>query len=471
MKYNFDFIVIGAGSAGLTLASGAAGLGAKVLLIEKHKMGGDCLNTGCVPSKALLKISHGIKHSNNLNKFGINIKSETPDLKTVMDYVRASIRKIEPKDSKSRYEKIGVKVLFGDANLLSEHEVTINNSTYTGKNIVIATGSRPFIPPIDGLEDIDYLTSENVFELDVLPKKLMVIGAGPIGLELGQGFSNLGSEVHIMNRTDKIFLNDDEEVGPFMLDKLNEDLIFHMDTQILKISKMNDKVEVIVSKDGKTSVVEVDNILISTGRAPNIEGLGLEKVGILTNKRGYISTDLKMRTNIKNIYACGDISGNFGFTHMAGYEAGIVIRNSIFKFPYKADYTKVAWTTFTSPSVAHTGLTEEMAKKQGVFGSKIVLDFKGNDRFMIENEDGFIKVILDNKSRVLGATIVSEDASELLHSFSLLIQRKLKITEFMNLIIPYPMRGDILKELSIIKSKEMLTPFTKKLIKNVFLKL
>ena len=198
----------------------------------------------------------------------------------------------------------------------------------------------------------------------------------------------------------------------------------------------------------------------------------MEKIGINTNQRGYVNTNLKMQTNIKNIYACGDITGNFGFTHMAGYEAGIIIRNAIFKFPYKADYSKVAWTTYTSPSVAHTGLTEKMARESNKYGSHLFLNFDNSDRFIIEDEtQGFIKAILNKKNIVIGATIVSDNSEELLHVLSILIAKKLKISELLNLIIPYPMRGDILKELAFKKSKEMLTPFNKSIIKNIFLKL
>ena len=471
MKYNFDFIVLGAGSAGLTVASSCFGLGASVLLIEKHKMGGDCLNTGCVPSKSFLKISHGVKNNSDLSKMGIDTKTGEINLKIVMDYVQKSIKKIEPKDSKERFEKFGIKVLLGDAKLLSKHEVKINNQVYTGKNIVISTGSRPYIPNIKGLKDIDYLTSENIFKLTTLPKNFLIIGAGPISLELGQGFSNLGSNVHIINKHNTLFTNDDEEVGPYMLKRLSEDLTFHMNTQVLSVNKIKDEYHVLIKENNKETIIKVDNILVSTGRIPNSENLGLEDLGLELNAKKHINVDLKMKTNIKNIYACGDVTGKFAFTHMAGYEASIVTKNAALKIPVKANYKKVAWTIFTSPSVTHTGLTEEMAKKEGLFSKKILVDFNNTDRFMIDNEEGFIKIILDKKDRVIGATIVSSAADELIHSLSILIEMKLKITKFLNIMTPYPMRGNVLKEIAVMKYRESFTPFSKGIIKNFLLKI
>ena len=473
MKYNYDFIVIGAGSAGLTLASASASLGAKVLLIEKNKMGGDCLNTGCVPSKAFLKFSHTIKELEKINKLGMNFELNKINFKSVMTHVANSIKSIEPKDSKKRYTELGVNVVFGSAKFHDKHSISINDKIYTGKNIVIATGSRPFLPKVKGLDINEVLTSENIFELTTQPKKLLILGGGPIGLELGQGFAKLKTEVFVVDRSSAIFKNDEPEVGNILKESLEKDgITFYLNSQIIEVTKNNDGYDVLISKDGETISVCVDKILISSGRKPNTEDLGLDKVGIQTNKRGYVNTDLKMKTNIKNIYACGDITGNFGFTHMAGYEASVVIRNAIFKFPYKADYSKVAWTTYTSPEVAHTGLTEKMAKDTNKYGSHLFLKFDNSDRFIIEDEtEGFLKVILDSKGIVIGATIVSDNSSELIHTLSILIAKKLKVTELLNLIVPYPMRGDILKELAFMKSKEMLTPFSKSLIKNIFLKL
>ncbi|MGL5066487.1 MAG: dihydrolipoyl dehydrogenase family protein [Sarcina sp.] len=473
MKYNYDFIVIGAGSAGLTVASASASLGAKVLLIEKNKMGGDCLNTGCVPSKAFLKFSHTIKELEKMNKLGMDFELNKINFNSVMTHVSNSIKSIEPKDSKERYTSLGVDVAFGNANFHDKHSININDKIYTGKNIVIATGSRPFIPEIKGLNPDEILTSENIFELTIQPKKLLILGGGPIGLELGQGFAKLKTEVFVVDRTSTFFKNDEPEVANILKESLEKDGInFYLNSQIIEITKNSNGYDVLISKDGETTNIYVDKILVSSGRKPNVEGLGLEKIGLQTNKRGYISTDLKMRTSIKNIYACGDISGNFGFTHMAGYEASVVIRNAIFKLPYKADYSKVAWTTYTSPEVAHTGLTEKMAKDSNKYGSQLFLKFDNSDRFIIEDEkEGFIKVILNPKGIVIGATIVSDNSSELIHTLSILIAKKLKVSELLNLIVPYPMRGDILKELAFMKSKEMLTPFSKSLIKNIFLKL
>ena len=466
MSYNYHFIVIGAGSGGLVVASGVAGLGGKVMLIEKEKMGGDCLNTGCVPSKAFLKIAHGVRSAKDLNNYGINVEVEKVDLKKVMGYVKASIRKITPKDSKHRYEGLGVDVKFGEATIVDKNTVKVNNQTYTAKFIVIATGSSPFIPTIEGLEEVGYRTSNNILELDDLPEDLLVLGAGPIGLELGQGFLNLGSKVHVVNRGDGLFRNDDEEVSAYMLEKLEKQgMEFNMNSEVKKVERNGDgRIEVTIEGQVNKKIV-VDNILISIGRKPDTENLGIEKLGIEMSKRGHINVDSTMRTNIKNIFACGDITGNFGFTHMAAFEAGIVIRNAIFKMKYSADYNKVAWTTFTSPEVAHTGLTEKMAKDKNIFGSSIIVDFDWNDRYIVEDEnEGFIKVVLDSSDRVIGATVAGVESSEMIHALTVAIYKKMKITDLNNIIIPYPMRGEVIKEVALKKAKEKLTDFNKKVV-------
>ena len=466
MSYDYHFIVVGAGSAGLVVASGVAGLGGKVMLIEKEKMGGDCLNTGCVPSKSFLKIAHGVKSARDLNKYGINVEVEKVDLRNVMDYVRSSIKKIHPKDSKERYESLGVDVEFGEATIIDANSVRVNDKTFTSKFIVIATGSGPLIPKVEGLEEVGYRTSDTIFDLDKLPDDLLVLGAGPIGLELGQGFLNLGSNVHVVNRGEGLFRNDDEEVSQYMLDKLGaQGMEFHMNSEIKKVVK-NSEGRIEVTLEGETNKkLIVDTILVSIGRKPDTKNLGLENVNVEMSTRGHVNVDSTMRTSVKSIYACGDITGKFGFTHMAGYEAGIVIRNSIFKMKYSADYNKVAWTTFTSPEVAHTGLTEQMAKDKGVFGSAIIVDFDMNDRYIVEDEnEGFIKVVLDSGDKIIGATVAGADSSEIIHALTVAIYKKMKITDLNNIIVPYPMRGDVIKEVALKKAKEKLTNFNKKIV-------
>lgn len=472
MAYDYHTIVIGAGSAGLVVASGSAGLGGKVALIEEDKMGGDCLNTGCVPSKAFLKTAHLAKAIKDSNKFGIDAKINNVNLQDVMNRVKSVIKEIEPHDSKERYESLGVDVLFGKAIVIDKNTVKVGEKQITGKYIVIATGSEPSVPNIKGLNDIDYLTNINIFELEKLPEKLIILGAGPIGLELGQGFANLGSKVTIIDRSQNLFSKDDPEVSSVMESKFKEDGInIKLKSRLIEVKKDGDYVIVVIEKDDKIIEIKGDKLLVSLGRVPVSRGIGLEKLGVNINERGFIITDKNLRTNIKNIFACGDVTGPYQFTHMAGYQAGIVIKNTIFKLGAKVDYSVVPWTTFTNPEVAHVGYTEPMAKTIGLYRDKIIVNIGDNDRARAEDDRlGFLKLVLGKKGVIIGATLVGEKAGEMIPVATLAIKQKLKASYFLSMIFAYPSESEIYASVSLKKVKSSFKQWQKNIIKSIFIR-
>jgi pyruvate/2-oxoglutarate dehydrogenase complex dihydrolipoamide dehydrogenase (E3) component len=472
MKYDYHVIVIGAGSAGLVVASGCANLGAKVALIEKDKMGGDCLNVGCVPSKTLLKIAHLADDIRNADRFALNSEIGDVDIKKVISRVKKVINEIAPNDSKERYEKMGVKVYLEEATLKNQHTVKVGQNYITGKYIVLATGSNPMDPPIKGLNEVSYLTNMNIFDIDKLPEHLIVLGAGPIGLEIGQGFFYLGSKVTIVDILPGIFPKDDPEVAPLMEKKLKEEGIeFILNSKIIEVKRGEGKITVLTERDGQQQGIDGDSVLVALGRSPQNKGLELESLGIKTNEKGYIVTNSKLQTNIKNIYACGDIVGPYQFTHMAGYQGSIVVRNIVLPFKINLDYSCVPWVTYTKPEVAHVGYTEQWAKSEGLYYSKIVMSLPENDRAKAEGEkEGFLKLVLGRKNTVIGATIIAEKAGEMLPLATMAIKKKVKGTYFAYMLFSYPTQSEIYKFASYELFKNAFKPCMKNTIKSLFLR-
>ena len=472
MKYEYHMAVIGAGSAGLTVASGVSTLGAKVALIEENKMGGDCLNTGCVPSKAFLKCAHLSNEIRTSEKLGINADINDTDIESIMKRVDSVIKSIEPHDSKERFEKLGVDVFIGKGIITGKHTVDIEGKTISAKHIVIATGSRPFVPNIEGLSNVDYLTNENIFKIKKLPDHLIVLGGGPIGMELGQGFRHIGSKVTIIDRSSTIFKKDDPEVAPVMADVLKNDGVkLVLGASIKEVKKVEGGISVTVEQNGDQNDIVGDNILVSLGRVPNSKDLGLEMLGIETDKRGFIITNSKLQTKIKNIYACGDITGPYLFTHMAGYQAGIVIKNAIFKLNTKVDYSAVPWTTYTMPEVAHVGYTQPTAIENDVFKKSILVHLSDNDRAIAEDDTcGFLKLNIGKKNRIIGATIVGKKAGEMIPALTLAIKQKLKASSFLSMIFSYPTESEMILRASLDNLSGSFSENKQKLIKNIFLK-
>ena len=443
----FDIAVIGAGSAGLSVAAAAAQFGEKIVLFEKGEMGGDCLNYGCVPSKSLISASKAAHAQRSSAHYGVAAVEPKVDFAKVMDYVQSVIAAIEPNDSQERFEKLGVVVVRAPAKFINANEVEAEGKIYSARKFVIATGSRAGVPPIAGLKDVPYFTNENIFKNRVLPKHLIVIGGGPIGLELAQAHRRLGSQVTVLEAFQPL-AKDDPELTSIVLDALKSDGIdIRAQVAIAEIKKTKSGIEVVL-KDG--GVVSGSHLLVAAGRVPNIESLNLEAAGIEYTKRG-VTVDQGLRSTNKKVYAAGDVAGGLQFTHVAGYHAGLIIRNALFKFPVKNRTDIIPWVTYTDPELSHVGLTEADARKTLGDSVKVLRwNFAENDRAQAEGKTkGMIKVILGKKSRIIGASIVGPQAGELIAPWVLAVSQGLKISAFANVVLPYPTLSEIGKRAAI----------------------
>ena len=460
MAVEYDVVIIGGGSGGLVVASAAAQLKAKVALVEKDRLGGDCLWFGCVPSKSLLhasRVAHEVKTS---SRFGIY--STPPDIQfsEAMGHVQKAISNIQPNDSPERFESLGVEVIFGQGEFKDENTFTVNGRDLTARAFVISTGSRPKVPPIEGIEEAGFLTNEQVFSLKERPESLAVIGAGPIGCELGQAFHRLGSQVTMISSRDHILPKEDPEAALVVERQLEADGI-----NLLRGTRAQ-KVEVI---DGKKHLwvgdekVIVDEILVSSGRVPNVNSLNLEAAGVQYNEKGLL-VNQKLQTSNKRIYGCGDVIGGYQFTHVAGYEAGVVIQNALFFPSAKADYRVIPWATFTEPELARVGLSEKQAKKR--YGNEFEVlkqEFADVDRAQAEGAtEGFAKIITTPKGQILGAHIVGPSAGEIIHEIILAMKNQLPVSALTGMIHIYP-------TLSEVNSKAALQLKKRNYAKNEFL--
>jgi pyruvate/2-oxoglutarate dehydrogenase complex dihydrolipoamide dehydrogenase (E3) component len=464
----FNLIVIGAGSGGLVVAAGAAGLGARVALVEKHKMGGDCLNYGCVPSKALLRAAKAAQEAREAHRFGIRgVADPGPqDAKAVMDWVRAAQAKIAPHDSVERFAGLGVEVFLGAGRLRSAHEVEVEGKTLWGRHVVIATGSRAFIPDTPGLKEAGFLTNETIFDVEALPEHLVVFGGGPIGCELGQAFRRLGSRVTILSSRDHIVPKEDPDVAAVLAKRLRGEGI-----EILDRAKA-DRVEL---RDGKKIVhvagraIACDAILVSAGRRAVVQGLGLEAAGVAHDERG-ITIDANCRTSVPNVWAVGDVAGPYQFTHWAGHQARVVIQNILFPVKARFDADNLPWTTFTDPEIAHVGLSETDAKRRNVEHVVVSSDFGHNDRAICDGTDAdhFAKVIATPKGKILGATIVHPHAGDLLAELVLAKKHGLSLSKLSGTIHAYPTLSEIGRALGDAWRRTTLTPGTKAKLTRVY---
>ena len=444
----YDLTIIGGGSAGLVLAVAGAKLGKKTALVEKHRIGGDCLWTGCVPSKALLKAAKIANSIQNAEKYGSAVSETTPDWQRVMDYVRGTQHAIEEEhDNPERFREMGVDVIFGDGHFESSNtfvvEDTENGQTRTleSKKFVISTGSRPSAPPIPGLETCSYLDSETVWDLEVFPERLLVVGAGPIGVELGQAFHRLGAEVTIVQRSGRILTKEDADVSEQMLRYLREEgIAIRLNTNIAEVSQSQEGINVQFS-DSENGTVEqtFDKILIAAGRAPNVEGLGLDKIGVQVGSRG-IEVNNRLQTSVKNIYAAGDVIGHYLFTHVAAFQAQLLLRNIFFPLSNTINYAVVPWTTFCDPEVARCGLTEAEAREKHGDVDVFTLDQGDVDRAVAEGEThGFSKVIASRwTGKILGVHLVGTNAGEVIHEYILAMQSGIPLRKLSGMIHVYP---------------------------------
>lgn len=439
-----DVCVIGAGSAGLSVAAGAAQLGARTVLFEKGDMGGDCLNYGCVPSKALLAAAHAAQAVRDAAQFGILCAPPQIDFPAVMKRVHEVIATIAPHDSVERFEKLGVRVVRGEARFTGPREVSGGDLRVRARRFVIAAGSAAIIPPIPGIADGPVLTNETIFSLKSRPEHLLVIGGGPIGVEMAQAFRRLGSQVTIFQR-EQILPKDEPEFVDILRQRLrNEGVSIRENVTIVGVSHSENSVAIKLESNGE--VVTGSHLLVAAGRGPRLAGLDLGAAGVAFTSQG-ITVDSRLRTTNRHIYALGDVIGRPQFTHTAGYQAGIVIRNALFRLPAKVDYRALPWVTYCDPELAHAGLTEAEARKQiGQSVHVVRSDFASNDRAQTEGEtDGGIKIVIDKKGTILGATILGRHAGELIQLWGLAITQKLKLSALTGVIFPYPTLGEISK--------------------------
>ena len=444
-KSNFDanLIVIGAGSGGLVSAYIAAAVKAKVILIEQHKMGGDCLNTGCVPSKSLIASAKFVHNLTRSKKYGIESASAQFDFATVMERVRSVVDHIAPHDSIERYTSLGVEVITGQAELLSRTQVRVNDQVLNAKNIIIAAGARPFVPPIEGLKEINYLTSDNVWELKSLPKRLVVLGGGPIGCELAQCFARFGSEVSIVEMLPRIMIREDDEISENIAETMSKEGVNVLTShKALKVLQDAERKVLVCENDGTTVDIEFDEILVAVGRAPRLDGFGLENLDIPTTKRRTIETNDYLQAGYSNVYAVGDIVGPYQFTHAASHQAWYATVNALFSpfKKFKVDYSVMPWATYTDPEVARVGLNERDAKEQGIAYEVTTYDLAELDRAIADGHDrGMIKVLTPpGKDKILGVTIVGAHAGDLIAEFVLAMRHGLGLNKILGTIHSYP---------------------------------
>lgn len=441
-NYEANIVVIGAGSAGLVSAYIAAAVKAKVILVERHKMGGDCLNTGCVPSKALLRSAKIANYMRRAEEFGLQSVEVKPVFSKVMQRVQNVIKDIEPHDSIERYTELGVECVTGEAAIIDANTVQVGDRQITAKSIIIAAGARPFVPPIEGLDKIDYLTSDNVWGLKDQPKRLVVLGGGPIGCELSQAFAKLGSEVTIVEMMGQLMGREDTDVAEHISATFEQNGIRVLTNH--KAVKFTNDGEKVLHCESENGIVEVpfDEVLVAVGRRANSDGMNLDKLGIKTRRNGTIETDEYLRTAVPNIFACGDITGPYQFTHTAAHQAWFAVVNALFGFAkkFKVDYRVIPWATFTLPEVARVGLNENDAKEKGLDYEVTRYGIDDLDRAIADGEaHGFIKVITARgKDKILGVTIVGHHAGDLISEYVLAMKHNIGLNKILGTIHLYP---------------------------------
>ena len=460
-----DICVIGAGSGGLSVAAAAAAFGVSVVLIEKGRMGGDCLNYGCVPSKALIAAARRAEAARRALPFGITLARPNIDFAKVHQHVHAVIAAIAPNDSKERFTGLGVRVIEGEARFKDPRTVVVGDTAVKARRFVIATGSSPAIPPIPGLAETPHLTNETVFELKQCPEHLLIIGAGPIGLELAQAFRRLGAEVTVLEAA-KPLAKDDPECAAVVVDQLaREGVKLRTGVAVTRVEAAAPKVRVVLKAADGEQAIEGSHLLVATGRRANLAGLALDAAGIKHGPNGVL-VDNRLITSNKRVFAIGDAVGAAQFTHVANYHAGIVIRRALFGLRAKVNEDLIPWVTYTDPELAHVGLTEEAARQRHRMIRVLRAPFHDNDRAQTERETrGHIKVITTGVGGIVGATIVGPQAGELIAMWALAVQQGLNIRAVSELIAPYPTLGEIGKRAAIgYYTLRLMSPMLRRII-------
>ena len=445
-RFDFNVIVIGAGSAGLVSAYIAATARAKVALIERDRMGGDCLNTGCVPSKALLRTARLMADARDAQRYGIARMEAQIDFAQVMERVQAVVAKVEPHDSIERYTALGVDVIQGEARIVSPWEVEVAGKRISARNLIIATGARPLVPDLLGLDDVEYLTSDTLWDLRVLPKRLLVLGGGPIGCELSQAFARLGSTVTQVEMAPRLLPREDADAAAEVAARFAEEGITVLTgCKALRVERVGEEGEggmLVCERDGAELAVPFDRLLLALGRKANVDGFGLQELGVQLTDRGTVQVDALLRTNFPNILVAGDVAGPYQFTHVASHQAWYASLNALLApfWSFKVDYRVIPWATFTDPEVARVGLSEDEASAQGIAVEVTRYGLDDLDRAIADSADhGFVKVLTQpGKDTILGATIVGAHAAELLAEFVLAMKHGLGLDKLLGTIHIYP---------------------------------
>ena len=474
-KNDYDLGIIGGGAAGLTAAAGAVQFGAKTILIEKSaKLGGDCLHYGCVPSKTLIRTAGVYALLKRITEFGLpQIQLPPVDLEAVMNHVKNVIDKIQQHDSPERFCNLGAQVVFGNASFIDDHSVNLDGQNLSARSWIIATGSSPALPPVEGLVNTPYLTNETIFSQKKLPANLIVLGGGPIGLELAQAMGRLGSRVTIVEFMDQILGPEDQDIADILQEQLKEEgITIHTATKAVK-AQYDDSLFSLTITDksgkGQTRVLKAEALLVAAGRKPNIDGLKLEAAGVKFTPRG-IPTDPSMKTNIKHIYACGDVNGQLPFTHVAGYEAGIALTNAILRLRRKADYAKIGWCTYTDPEIASIGYNEKRAKEKGIKYRVWEEQYAENDRAQAEGTTkGKIKLLVSPAGKLLGCQIIGAHAGDLIHEWVIALNGGIKLSTIAAAVHIYPTISEVSKRVAgKIFAEKIFSDRTKNILKFVF---
>ncbi|MBD3246319.1 MAG: pyridine nucleotide-disulfide oxidoreductase [Candidatus Omnitrophica bacterium] len=465
----YDLAVIGGGAAGLFAVNVANRLGAKTCLIEKKKLGGDCTWYGCIPSKALLKAGHAAHAIRTAERFGVRAESCRVDCKKVMEHVRRVREEVYAEEIPEVFEDRGIRVLIGNPQFENGHTLTVHGQRVSAKKIILCTGSHAAVPPVEGLQEAGYLTNEQVFELDQVPESLIVLGGGPVGVEMAQAFTRLGAQVTLVEMAPRILGHEEEDLSEFIRRKLEEDGIRILTaTKAVRAVRRKEQAVVTIERgEGQREEIEAEHILAATGRVPNLEGLRLEKIGVKTSKKGVEVNDF-LQTSQEDIFAAGDVVGPYLFTHVAAYQAAVCVRNALLKRVawQKADYGSVGWATFIEPEIAHIGLTETQARREygevKVYGEQ----YRSSDRAKTDMEqEGMLKVITDQKGNLLGAHMAGADAGEVVQGLLLAKTLRIPFPKLAEVLFVYPTLSQLIQKTAAQSlSEKMENPLVKTLL-------